>query len=349
MRSRSASCCWCSITSSTCWRPRATSPSCLRAHRDCASSSTSRASLRIRGEHDYPLSPLALPPRDAPDEAIADYPSVQLFSARAHEVAPNVRLDGDAARTVAEICRRLDGLPLALELAAARARLLPPAAMLSRLEKRLDLLAARSDNAPARQRTLRDAISWSCELLNDEQRAVFRQLGVFAGCTLEAAEAVIAIPGSTDASTLEALEALLDNSLIRTRAEPQADEGASRVVMLEVIREYALEQLDLEPGEAERARRAHASYYVSFAEAIEARLEGSARERERAAAEIEDELGNLRVALRFALDHDDRELGARLTGALALVWAPRDDSIALLISEVRRMSESDRAEEPDVR
>ena len=157
---------------------------------------TSRASLRLRGEHEFPVAPLPLPPPGAAADEIAGYPSVELFANRAREVNPSIRLDEAATGAVAEICRRLDGLPLALELAAARVRLLPPEAMLGRLEHRLDLLPARAHDAPARQRTLRDAIGWSYELLDEEERAVFRQLGVFAGgCTLEAAEQVIAPAG----------------------------------------------------------------------------------------------------------------------------------------------------------
>jgi predicted ATPase len=288
---------------------------------------TSRASLRLRGEHEFPVAPLPLPPPGAAADELAGYPSVELFANRAREVNPSIRLDEAATTAVAEICRRLDGLPLALELAAARVRLLPPEAMLGRLEHRLDLLPARAHDAPARQRTLRDAIGWSYELLDEEERAVFRHLGVFAGgCTLEAAEQVIERSGGR--STLELLDVLLDNSLVRLAA---GDEG--RVILLEVIREFALEALE-SAGEAEAARRVHAGYYVDLAEALEPALQRPGGE---AAQALERERGNLRSALRFALEKDDRVLGQRLAGALELFSQARDDSIVLLVAEVQRM------------
>ena len=293
---------------------------------------TSRASLRLRGEHEFPVSPLALPPPGAAVDELAAYPSVELFASRAREVNPGIRLDDAATGAVAEICRRLDGLPLALELAAARVRLLPPEAMLGRLERRLDLLPARAHDAPARQRTLRDAIGWSYELLQEDERAVFRALGVFAGgCTLEAAEAVIRATG--ERSVLELLEGLLDNSLARL-----ADGDAGRVVMLEMIREFALEALE-SAGEAEAARQAHAGYYVVLAEQLEPLLHaGSGSD---AALALEQERGNLRAALRYALESDDRALGRRLAGSLELFSAERDDSIVLLLAEVQRMEAPD--------
>jgi predicted ATPase/DNA-binding SARP family transcriptional activator len=289
---------------------------------------TSRASLRLRGEHEYPVSPLPLPPPDAAPGDLAGYPSVELFASRAREVNPSMRLDEAATEAVAEICRRLDGLPLALELAAARVRLLPPEAMLGRLERRLDLLPARAHDAPARQRTLRDAIGWSYELLQEDERAVFRQLGVFAGgCTLEAAEQVIEQAG--ERSTLELIEVVLDNSLVRLAL---GEEG--RVMMLEVVREFALEALEAS-GEVPRARRAHAGYYVELAERLEPLLHGAPGHDARLA--LERERGNLRAALRFALESDDRDLGQRLAGALELFSEARDDSIVLLVAEVQRM------------
>jgi predicted ATPase/DNA-binding SARP family transcriptional activator len=288
---------------------------------------TSRASLRLRGEHEFAVSPLELPPRDAAPQDLAGYPSVELFAKRAREVNPSIRMDAAAAVAVAEICRRLDGLPLALELAAARVRLLPPEAMLGRLERRLDLLPARANDAPARQRTLRDAIGWSYELLAEEERTAFRHLGVFAGgCTLEAAERVL--PAVCGRSALELLEGLLDNSLIRI-----ADGTEGRVAMLEVIREFALEALE-SAGEAGAARRAHAAYYVELAEQLEPHLRLAGSD---AALGLERERGNLRAALRFALELDDRLLGQRLAGALELFSEARDDSIVLLVAEVQRM------------
>jgi predicted ATPase/DNA-binding SARP family transcriptional activator len=293
---------------------------------------TSRASLRLRGEHEFPVAPLALPPADASPEEVAGYPSVELFASRARQVNPAIRLDEAATGAVAEICRRLDGLPLALELAAARVRLLPPEAMLGRLENRLDLLPARAHDAPARQRTLRDAIGWSYELLQEDERAVFRHLGVFAGgCTLEAAEQLI--ESRDGRSTLELLEVLLDNSLVRLAS---ADEG--RVLMLEVIREFALEALQ-DAGETEDARRTHADYYLALAEAVEPLLEQ--RGHADAAVQLERERGNLRAALRFALESDDRLLGQRLAGALELYAESRTDSIVLLVAEVQRMGRAD--------
>jgi predicted ATPase/class 3 adenylate cyclase len=198
----------------------------------------SRAPLRVSAEHEYPVPELAEP------DALA------LFTERAQAIKPDFRVDGDA-RAVIEICRRLDGLPLAIELAAARAKLLSPQALLERLDRRLTVLTGGRRDLPDRQRTLRDTIAWSYELLDPSEQEAFRRLAIFVGgCTLDAAEVVCG-------ADLDTLEALVEKSLIRQ------DEG--RVTMLETIREYARERLD-ESGEAERLKRLHAAYFLRESE-----------------------------------------------------------------------------------
>jgi len=231
---------------------------------------TSRGPLGLRWEHEVPVAPLALPPAgDSPEpEALAAVPSVALFVRLAEAVRPSFALTLENAAAVAEICRRLDGLPLALELAAARLRVLGPAALLARLERRLDLLVARVPDAPARHQTMREAIGWSHELLSPQEQVLFRQLAAFVGgWTVEAASAIVpalrfpgadpehhreqpgSLPGGTDATTTEAVElaafdglaSLVDKGVIR---RDEQHEGEPRFTMLETIREYASELLE---------------------------------------------------------------------------------------------------------
>jgi len=286
---------------------------------------TSREALRLRGEHELPVPPLALPGRErlAPDE-LARYAALDLFLQRARAVRPGFDLTAENGPAIAEICRRLDGLPLAIELAAARVKLLPPRALLARLEHRLRVLVGGARDLPARQQTMRDAISWSYELLSGPEQALFRLLAVFeGGCTLEAAEAVCgaAVPegdGAGDAlDVLQGLTALADKSMLRAGDDAA---GEARVGMLETVREYGLERL-ASAGEAEAARRAHAAYYLSLAEEAEPELRGAAQVEwlER----LDADRDNLRAALEWLQRQGEPTEGLRLAGALWRFWLVR--------------------------
>ena len=252
---------------------------------------TSRAPLHVAAEREFPVPPLA------DDEA------AELFIARAHAANPNFVLSERNAGAVAEICTRLEGLPLAIELAAARTKLLPPVALLSRLGNRLELLTGGRRDAPQHQQTLRMTLDWSYDLLEPDAQRLFARLGVFAGgCTLESAEAVC----GGDGSVLEGLAALVDESLVRQR---ETDTGEPRFSMLEIVREYALERLS-GSGDGDETRRRHLEHFVSLAEEAEPKL----ADRDQIAwfARLEDEHDNLRAALAFALDSDDPSSALRL-------------------------------------
>jgi predicted ATPase len=219
---------------------------------------TSRIALELHGEHEFPVPPLELPHSagELTMETLAGNESVRLFVERARAVYPNFRLTDDNGSPVAEICRRLDGLPLALELAAARIKLLPPQAILSRLDDRLKLLTGGARDLPARQQTLRNTLEWSYSLLNEEEKTLYARLSVFVGgFSLEAAEAVCNSEGRFD--ILEGLTSLVNNSLLR---QEDTSEGEPRFGMLETIRAYAIERL-AESGEMEPLRQAHAQYF----------------------------------------------------------------------------------------
>jgi predicted ATPase/DNA-binding CsgD family transcriptional regulator/Tfp pilus assembly protein PilF len=280
---------------------------------------TSRAVLHLSGEHEYPVSPLGLPdPERFPGlEEIARYEAVVLFAERARAARPDFQLDGSNVMAVAEICLRLDGLPLAIELAAARVKLLPPAGLLARLEKRLPLLAGGPRDLPARQRTLRDTIQWSFGLLDRDDQRLFRRLSVFdGGCTLPAIEAVGGF-GDGGPEVLDGVTSLIDKNLLR-RVEQEA--GTVRLAMLETIREYALERL-LESGEEHAVRYAHARYYLVLAEEAKPRL--TTAEQMRWLDLLETEHNNLRAALRWSLQIEDVETTLRLAGALWRFWYVR--------------------------
>jgi predicted ATPase/DNA-binding CsgD family transcriptional regulator len=272
---------------------------------------TSREALRVRGEHEFPVPPLA------------PSPAITLFAQRAHAIRPSFVMDDTLAPTVEAICHRLDYLPLASELAAARIKLFPPAFLLTRLVHRLDVLSSGPRDLPTRQQTLRSALAWSYELLSPGDQRLFRRLGVFAGgCTLEAAEQIAPSDASLSAGSL------IDKNLLRQIV--QAD-GAPRLLMLETMREYALEQLALS-GETDAMERAHAGYYCGLAEYAEGHLLGSDV---RAWLErLEREHDNLRQALGWALQHD-AALAQRLTGALWRFWFRRGH-----LSEGRRWLEA---------
>jgi predicted ATPase len=233
---------------------------------------TSRATLHLSGEHEFPVPPLELPPlpsTPAPasgneGEDLGQYPAVQLFAARARAAQPGFELTDANAGAVAEICRRLDGLPLAIELAAARVKLFPPPTLLARLSDRFALLRGGARDLPSRQQTLRNTIDWSYNLLNTAEQALFRRLAVFVGgWTLEAATAVCDVDGDQELGLLDGMQSLMDQSLVRQEV---GLDGEPRFRRLETIREYALELL-VSSGEVETLRRQHAEYFVALAEA----------------------------------------------------------------------------------
>lgn len=287
---------------------------------------TSRAPLRLTGEHQFPVYPLSFDGATYPASGgvPARSAAVELFCQRARAVAPGFRLTAANAATVAKICRRLDGLPLAIELAAARIKVFSPRALLERLDPGLQMLAGGARDLPARQRTLRDAIAWSYDLLDADERALFDRLSVFAGgCTPEAVEALCEPEaGGRTGQVLETLASLVDNSLLlsRTAAPTGRGDGEPRFTMLETIREYAAERLR-SGDEAEALHRAHALYYLSLAEAEQP--ETSAYRQPVWRAVLEEELDNLRAALRWAIRHRERDIGARLGLALWRFWAAR--------------------------
>lgn len=278
---------------------------------------TSRAPLRLREEQVYPVPPLAVPAvtlTPAPD-LIGETAAVALFVERAARVAPGFTLTEENAAAVAEICRLLDGLPLALELAAARIRLLSPATLLERLGRRLPLLSGGARDLPARQRTLRDTIAWSYDLLDGETRRLLRQLAVFVGgWTIDAVEGVC--PTDSDIDWIETLATLVDWSLVQRG--PVAD-GEARFTMLETVREFALEQLTVS-GEFDDAAQAHAEYYVTVAESAD--MDSPARATW--LARFDREIGNLRAALSWTRRAPNGGvMQLRLATATAAFWGQR--------------------------
>ncbi|MGI8643963.1 MAG: tetratricopeptide repeat protein [Thermomicrobiales bacterium] len=279
---------------------------------------TSRIRLRIAGEHEYPVAPLGLAPQD---RSAAGDPSERadadrLFIERAREADPDLVMTEAYGRAVSAICRRLDGLPLAIELAAARTKVLPPSAMLPRLDRSLLVLTVGRRDAPARQQTMRDAITWSYDLLAPEEQALFRCLGAFAGgCTLEAAESVARRAG-VEGNVLDGMTSLVESSLLH---EEEGPGGEPRFVMLETIREYALEQLEI-CQEDQRTKWAHATYFLALAEGD---YDGSFQStttpdclRQRRLIERD----NFPTAIRWFHQRDDVEQGLRLAGALWQCW-----------------------------
>jgi predicted ATPase/class 3 adenylate cyclase len=310
---------------------------------------TSRVALRLRGEQEYPLLPLALPPVAGPvlpsrtsrpsPKPLTEYAAVALFLQRAQEARPDFALTEATAPVVAAICARLDGLPLALELAAVRVKLLPPAALLRRLERSLPLLTGGARDVEARQQTMRATLAWSEALLQPEEQRLFRRLSVFVGgFTLEAAEAVCAAPPGAErlgVDVVEGLAALVDHGLTQRwsagQDEPEEGDGGARFRLLYVVREYALERLEASAGgsaspagqEAEALHRAHAVYFLALAERAEPELQGPAQvawlDR------LEREHDNFRAALAWAQAHPrtEAERGLRLAAALEPFWFAR--------------------------
>src|SRR5215204_5303846 len=278
----------------------------------------SRIPLRLYGEQEYLVRPLALPdPKVMPLlEVLTQYEAVRLFVQRARAVKADFKVTNDNAPAVAEICARLDGLPLAIELAAARTRVLPPQKMLERLGNRLKLLKGGPRDLPTRQQTLRGTIDWSYELLEEEEKILFGRLSVFSGGrTLEAIEEICDPEGELEA--LEGVESLLEKSLLR---QEEGVEGEPRFVMLETVHEYAREKLQ-ESGEEQEIKRAHAHYFLTLAEEADPELKGPDQlewfER------LEAEHDNIRAALSWALERNEAELALRLGGALWWFWLVR--------------------------
>jgi predicted ATPase/DNA-binding SARP family transcriptional activator len=258
---------------------------------------TSRAPLHVAAEHEYAVPPLA------EDEA------AELFVTRAQAANPSFVLTEQNAAAVAELCERLDGLPLAIELAAARSKLLPPVALLARLGNRLELLTGGRRDAPRHQRTLRMTLDWSYDLLDADVQRLFAQLGVFAGgCTLASAEAVCRVEGSV----LEALATLVDESLVTQR---ESDEP--RFTLLQLVRDYAVERLSAS-DESDETRRRHLEHFVALAEEAELGLAGS--DQARWLAHIEGEHDNLRAALAYALEVGDSASALRLVVGVRVFW-----------------------------
>jgi predicted ATPase len=266
---------------------------------------TSRAPLRLAGEQEYPVPPFETPDAELPFEALVQTDALRLFSARARAVDPGFELDEASAPEIAHVCGRLDGLPLAIELAAARSKLLAPAEILERLEREPNLLPAGPRDAPARQQTLAATISWSYDLLGPDERLAFARLGVFVGgWTLEAAEQVCR-------TTLETLATLVDNNLLRRRE--------SRFGMLETVRHFAVERLE-EAGAAE-VRRRHAEWLTELAETMSERTV-SGDDATVWLDRIQPELDNIRAALAWAIENEP-ELALRMASSLRVFWEVR--------------------------
>lgn len=292
---------------------------------------TSRSTLHLRGEQEFPVMPLALPDRGwlqtfvragraAEDllHALSGYGAIALFIARAQGVKPEFRITPQNALTVAEICYRLDGLPLAIELAATRIKVLPPEGILARLESRLRLLTGGPRDLPARQQTLRDAIAWSYDLLDERERQLFRQVSVFAGgFTLPAAERVCDSAVELAIDVFDGVASLVDKSLLRQIEEA----GEPRYVMLETVREFGLERLAA-AGELETTRNRHLDFLLGLAEDLAARAQ-AAEPGVDTVAQLEREHDNLRAALTWSRDLPDGGIFLRLTAAMGWFWYRR--------------------------
>jgi predicted ATPase/DNA-binding CsgD family transcriptional regulator len=286
---------------------------------------TSRTALHLQGEHEFPVLPLSLPDWHTLSQTVADdlpsrYTAIALFMQRAQALLPQFQLTAANMCIIADICMRLDGLPLAIELAAARIKLLPPQALLAHLSQRLSLLTDGARTLPERQRTLRNTLQWSYDLLNADEQRLFRRLSVFVGgCTLEAVAAVYGAGGVDQTSdVLRGVSSLIDHSLL-SQANQEAAEP--RLVMLETVREYALECLQ-EHGEVEDTRRRHALYYLTLVEEIAPQGRDGEQQR-RWLRRLTQEQENLRAALGFLVEHREAELAVQLSGALWKYWVNR--------------------------
>ena len=281
---------------------------------------TSRAVLRLFGEHELPVPPLALPDRSGTPsvEELGATAAVALFVQRANAARPGFALSAENGDAVAEICSTLDGLPLAIELAAARIRTLSPTAMLGRMERRFQLLTGGARDLPGRHRTLRATVEWSHELLSTEEQTLFRRLSVFvSGATLEAIEAVCNVREDLGVDVLDGVESLAGQSLV---GRSEQHDGEDRFVMLETIREYAREQLDASP-DAGGTRQAHAAYCLVLAE--EGAGDHSPADRLRWLERCDAENDNYRAAFDWAVK-ESLEWAYRMAAALFPFWEARE-------------------------
>jgi predicted ATPase/class 3 adenylate cyclase len=291
---------------------------------------TSRAVLHLYGEYEFPVPSLALPDPEKlpPLPSLRQYAAIELFEQRARAVKPGFALTAENARAIAEICARLDGLPLAIELAAARVKLFTPEAILARLTDTYNLLVGGARNVPARQQTLRGAMDWSYNLLDEAEKHLFGQVAVFVGgFTLEAAEAVCRLDASPAPSILDGLASLVDKSLLRQRPEPN---GEPRFFMLMTIREYALECL-AHSSDHKAVHARQAQYFCALAEAAQSELRGPQQLAWLDRLSLEHD--NLRVALAWSLEND-AEMSLHLSAALWRFWHVHGD-----ITEGRRWLE----------
>ncbi len=281
---------------------------------------TSQSLLHVYGEHEFSVLPLAVPDlRSVPTapDALSRFPAVALFVERAKAVKHDFAVTKENAAAIAAICARLDGLPLAIELAASRIKLLSPATMLTRLESALNLLTGGARDLPLRQQTLRGTVNWSYSLLNAAEQRLFRRLAVFiGGCTLEAAEAVCNTKADLGLDVLDGMASMVDKSLTQ---QLDATTAETRFLMLSTIREYALERL-VDSGEEFATRRAHAAYYVVLAEECGGELTSHPEWLER----FDLERQNFREALEFLIRSGDTDWGMRLGSALFDFWETRE-------------------------
>jgi non-specific serine/threonine protein kinase len=286
---------------------------------------TSRTVLHLSSEREFVVPPLSFPAdvSQVSLDELSNYEAIKLFVERARNAKSNFVLQEENARSVTEICVRLDGLPLAIELAAARVKILSPQMILTKLENSLKLLTGGARDLPARQQTMRGAVEWSYELLSEDEKKLFRRLAVFAGgFTIESAEAVCADyelqmtndePSEDRIEVLDLVASLVDKSLLAAKEQTG---GETRFRLLEVVREYALESLETS-GEAEAMRRRHADYFLALGEASEPHLQGA--ESAEWLNRLEEEHDNLRAALAYLLERD-AIMAARLAAAIRSYW-----------------------------
>ncbi len=278
---------------------------------------TSRAPLRIRAERELAVSPLSLPPRGRPltPQQLLKYSAIQLFVERAQSVDLGFQLTSGNAAAVVEICHRLDGLPLAIELAAARIRMLPPEALLARLKHRFEVLRGGSRDLPARQRTLYQAIEWSYSLLSDDDRRLLQCLSVFVGgWAFESAEAICNAEGETPIPILDGMERLLDNNLLKP---PEETDGVLRMKHFESVRDFAYEHLR-QSGKATVIQERYASYFLALAERAETEFSRSSQQSWHKL--IESELDNLRAVMTASLEAGKSTEALRIATALWRFW-----------------------------
>ncbi|MFD8937164.1 BTAD domain-containing putative transcriptional regulator [Streptomyces sp. NPDC059578] len=318
---------------------------------------TSREPLDLSGETLWPVPPLDVPPPGATPSEVRRSSAVRLFAARAAAASPGFTLSDDHTEAVATICRRMDGIPLALELASTRVRVLGPAALAGRLDDRFGILTAGRRDAPARQQTLRAVIDWSWDLLTAAERAVLRRLAIHSdGCALEAAEALCSGGGVKPAEVVDLLARLVDRSLVVVTHRPEGP----RYRLLESVSAYCLDRLRTTPGEGptteyEQLRRAHAHHYTDLAERADPHLCGSAQQPW--LRRLDTEAANLRAALDTAATTGDAPLARRLVRALAWYWflrgrfteARRSMATALAVEEAPPATSPDGSPGPDPR